>query len=328
MDKPPYIITSRILNLVAAISERVGAARAVHLDIPVPLYKKRNRIRTIQSSLEIEGNTLSIEQITAVLDGNRVVGPKKDILEAKNATRLYNLLDAWNPYKLTDLCKAHKIMMKGLVEHPGRLRSGTVGIVKGKQITHLAPDSEMVSPLLKSLLKYAKTDADSPLIRSCVFHYEFEFIHPFADGNGRMGRLWQTLLLRESTPLFEYLPIEPLINARRGDYYNALATSDREGQSTRFVEFMLDIIDSALKELLRQRPIPLSGEKRMERFAKEIGKNQFSRKDYMQQFKEISPATASRDLVKAVKKGVLERQGDKRKTTYRFKLKCYPYSPC
>lgn len=320
MDKPPYSITSPILNMISAISEKIGVIKAVHLDSPTPQFRKRSSVHTVQSSLEIEGNTLSVEQITALLDGKNVLGPARDILEAKNAVRVYGMLDAWNPFKLTALRKAHRMLMKGLVEQPGKFRGGAVGIVKGKRIAHLAPASEMVSPLLKNLLEYARQDADSLLLKSCVFHYEFEFIHPFVDGNGRIGRLWQTLLLREHDGLFEHLPIEPLINSHRNEYYAALGASDSEGQSTAFLEFMLPIIDAALEELLLERPAPLGGKSRIEQFAAKIGKRHFSRSDYMHHFKEISTATASRDLTNAVLEGVLTRSGEKRTTRYRYQM--------
>jgi Fic family protein len=318
MDKPPYETTPAILRLIGVISEKLGAVKAVRLDNPPPAYQRRNRIRTIQSSLEIEGNTLSVEQVTAVLNGEPVVGPRKDILEARNAIEVYDRLDEWKPFELQSLLAAHGMLMKGLVELPGQLRSSAVGIVKGRKIAHLAPPGEMVAPLIKNLMAFAKTDDAPLLLKSCVFHYELEFIHPFTDGNGRMGRLWQTRLLMEHSRVFQFLPVEPMVNARREDYYQALSISDKDGHSTVFVELMLDIIDRALDELLDTRPPLLSGQDRIARFADNIGSELFSRQDYLKFNKEISTATASRDLRSAVDDGILEKTGEKRTTRYRF----------
>jgi len=319
MNKPPYSITSSVLNLISGISEKVGAVRAVRLDRPSARFQKSNSVRTVQSSLEIEGNTLGVDQIAAILDGKRVVGPARDVLEAENAVRVYGQLDRWKPFALKSLCEAHGMLMKGLVERPGEFRTAAVGIVKGRKVAHLAPGAEMVPPLLENLLSYARTDPDNLLVKSCVFHYEFEFVHPFVDGNGRIGRLWQTLLLCRYDPLFEHLPVDPLINFRRDDYYAALSASDKEGSSTAFLEFMLHIIDAALGEVLLQRPTTLNSEGRIEQFADKVGDEEFSRKDYMRHFKEISPATASRDLKSAVDSGVLARSGDKRTARYRYR---------
>src|SRR5690606_13400412 len=191
--KPPYIITSEILELVTSISERIGEINATHLYKPTTELRKKNRIKTIQSSLEIEGNTLTEVQITALLENKRVIAPKKDILEVQNAIKVYDKLNEFNPYQLKDLEKAHLVLMKGLIDNAGKLRTTNVGIVKGSKANHVAPNGTMVKGLMKDLFAYLKKDKDLILIKSCVFHYEFEFIHPFNDGNGRMGRLWQTL---------------------------------------------------------------------------------------------------------------------------------------
>src|SRR5690606_14445686 len=203
---PPYIITSEILKLVTSISERIGEINAAHLYKPTTELRKKNRIKTIQSSLEIEGNTLSEEQITALLENKRVIAPKKDIVEVQNAIKVYEQLNQFNPYQLKDLEKAHAVLMNGLIDNAGKLRTINVGIVKGSKVEHIAPSGSMVKSLMNDLFTYLKKDKDLILIKSCVFHYEFEFIHPFIDGNGRMGRLWQTLLLMQQYPVIEYLP--------------------------------------------------------------------------------------------------------------------------
>jgi Fic family protein len=319
--KPPYQITNKIVELIASISEKIGEVNSAHLYRPPTELRKKNRIKTIQSSLEIEGNTLSIEQITAILENKKVVAPKKDILEVKNAIIVYDRLADYKTYSLTSFCKAHEILMKGLVENPGSIRSKSVGIIKGSVITHVAPPGNIVHSLLKDLFDYLKKDKDLLLIKSCVFHYEVEFIHPFMDGNGRMGRLWQTVLLRQYSPVFEFLPIESLIKAKQLDYYKILGESDNQGDSTGFVEFMLQIINDSLEDLLINQNVNLTGEDRINIFKEKTGSNSFTRRDYMRQFKDISSATASRDLKEAVDKGTLEKTGDKRTTQYRFKNK-------
>ena len=319
--KPPYQITNKIVELIASISEKIGEVNSAHLYRPPTELRKKNRIKTIQSSLEIEGNTLSIEQITAILENKKVVAPKKDILEVKNAIIVYDRLADYKTYSLTSFCKAHEILMKGLVENPGSIRSKSVGIIKGSVITHVAPPGNIVHSLLKDLFDYLKKDKDLLLIKSCVFHYEVEFIHPFMDGNGRMGRLWQTVLLRQYSPVFEFLPIESLIKAKQLDYYKILGESDNQGDSTGFVEFMLQIINDSLEDLLINQNVNLTSEDRINIFKEKTGSDSFTRQDYMRQFKDISSATASRDLKEAVDKGTLEKTGDKRTTQYRFKNK-------
>lgn len=316
--KPPYEITNKILNQIASISEKIGEIRSAHLIKPPTELRKRNRIKTIQSSLEIEGNTLTIEQITALINNKRVLAPKKDIQEVKNAIEVYLMLEDFDAYKLDSLCFAHEILMKGLLNDAGTLRKKSVGIVKGNDVAHIAPPGEMVYPLIKDLFNYLKTDDDLILIKSCVFHYEFEFIHPFLDGNGRMGRLWQTMILKEYSPVFEFLPIETLIKERQQDYYDILGKSDNQGTSTSFIEFMLEIINQTLEDLLSSQNLNLKNTDRIEAFKGIIGSDYFSRQGYLRQNKDISSATASRDLKEAVDKDILEKSGDKRLTKYRY----------
>lgn len=317
--KPPYDITNKVLSLISSISEQIGEVKSARLVKPSTELRKRNRIKTIQSSLEIEGNTLSLEQITDIINNKRVLAPQKDIKEVKNAIETYTNLKLFNTYSLDSLLSAHKILMTGLIDNPGQLRKTSVGIVKGDEIAHLAPPGEMVYPLMKDLFNYLSNDTDLLLIKSCVFHYEFEFIHPFIDGNGRMGRLWQTLILKEYSPVFEYLPIETLIKERQQDYYNVLGKSDNQGKSTSFIEFMLEIINRALEDLLKTQNLNATGAERIELFNNIVGEKDFSRQDYLRHNKDIASATASRDLKYAVDKGILIKAGEKRLTRYRFK---------
>jgi len=317
--KPPYKITNKILELISLISEQIGEIKAARLIKPPTELRKRNRIKSIQSSLEIEGNTLTVEQITDLINNKRVLAPKKDILEVKNAIQVYSKLDAFNTYELESLCKAHKLLMNGLIDNPGQLRKSSVGIIKGEDIAHIAPPGEMVYPLMKDLFDYLKNNKDLLLIKSCVFHYELEFIHPFIDGNGRMGRLWQTMILKEYSKVFLFLPIETLVKEKQQDYYSVLGKSDKQGSSTSFIEFMLGIINKALDDLLRSQNLTVTHSDRIDLFQELFGNKEFSRQEYLRYNKDISSATASRDLKSAVNQGRLKKTGDKRLTRYRFK---------
>jgi len=317
--KPPYQVSTKILELISSIAEKIGEINAAYLYKPPTELRKKNRIKTIQSSLEIEGNSLSLDQVTAILENKKVIAPKKDILEVKNAIKAYENLDSYYHTSLTSFCKAHATLMNGLVENAGKIRTKSVGILKGSKVTHIAPPGDIINSLVKELFDYLKKDKDLLLIKSCVFHYEIEFIHPFMDGNGRIGRLWQTVILRQYSPVFEFLPIELLIKARQTDYYRTLGESDNKGDSTGFIEFMLQIINESLEELLTNQNVNLTSQDRLAIFKEKIGKSSFTRQDYMRHFKEISTSTASRDLKLAVEKGLLNKSGDKRTTSYKFK---------
>ena len=317
--RPPSQITPKILELISSISEKIGEVNAAYLYKPPTELRKKNRIKTIQSSLEIEGNSLSLDLVTAIIDNKRIIAPQKDILEVKNAINAYENLDSFNPNSITSFCVAHARLMKGLIENPGKIRTKSVGIIKGTIVTHIAPPGNIVKSLVKDLFDYLKKDKDLLLIKSCVFHYEIEFIHPFMDGNGRLGRLWQTLILRQYSPVFEFLPVESLIKARQFDYYRILGESDNKGDSTGFIEFMLQIINESLEDLLKSQNVNLTYKDRIIIFKEIIRQSSFNRQDYMRQFKDISSATASRDLKLAVDDGILTKTGDKRTTLYRYK---------
>ena len=316
--KPPYKITSSILKLITSISEKVGEVNANLLNKPSPKLRKQNRIKTIYSSLKIEGNTLTEEQITALLENKRVIGPKKDVLEVLNAIKIYENLEDYSPSKEKSFLKAHQNLMEGLIENSGKYRNQSVGIVKGSKIQHLAPPFGNVSYLMKNLFEYLQKSDEIELIKSCVFHYEMEFIHPFLDGNGRMGRLWQTLILMEKYPIFEFLPFETLINKDQEKYYKALAESDKSGDSTKFIEYMLGVINDSISELLNFNNRTLNEKDRLEYFVS-LNKIKFTRKDYMNIFKGISSATASRDLKKGTELNLFNKLGEKNKTNYRLK---------
>lgn len=318
-ERPPYIITENILATIASISEKIGEVNAAYLTKPPTYLRKTNRIKTIQSSLEIEGNTLSLEQVTAIFDDKKVLGPQKDIIEVQNTVKLYEGINSYDPYSINSFLRAHGILMKGLVERPGRFRAKEVGIVKGSEMAHIAPSSPMVHPLMKNLFSYLKNNSDLILIKSCVFHYEMEFIHPFEDGNGRMGRFWQNLILIEKYPLFEYLSLESIIKEKQKRYYDALGRSDSTGQSTSFIEFMLEVIDQALSELIAAGRKKLSNIERIEQFMDYVGNRPFERKDYLKKYPELSSATASRDLRRGIEQGLITKSGDKNTANYQLK---------
>lgn len=246
---PPYTITNKIVDLIAGISELIGHITVTSGLNNNPKLRRANRIKTIQASLAIENNTLTVEQITALLNGKRILGTLAEIKEVKNAYEVYEQLLTFNPYSVSDLLKAHGILMADLVKNAGHFRTGGVGVFKGRQVVHMAPPAEFVPEHIGNLINWYQKSTAHPLIKSAVFHYEFEFIHPFADGNGRMGRLWHTLLLAEWKEILAWIPVETLVKKRQEEYYDALGKADKEADSTVFVEFMLTALRDALKEI-------------------------------------------------------------------------------
>lgn len=316
--KQPYDISTKILKLISTISEKIGEVNANYLSKQTPQLRKKNRIKTIHSSLQIEGNTLTEEQITALIENKKVIGPKKEVLEVLNAIAVYENLNQYEFSSSKSFLKAHLELMNGLIDSAGKYRQQGVGIVKGNKVEHIAPPYENVPFLMNDLFEYLTDSDELTLIKSCVFHYEMEFIHPFLDGNGRMGRLWQTLILMNEYPVFEFLPFETLISQTQNEYYKSLALSDKSGKSTYFIEYMLDVIDQSLQSLLDYNNRTLKDLDRLEYFIK-LGIKEFSRKEYMNVFKDASSATASRDLKKGVELNMFESFGNLNKTKYKVK---------
>ena len=250
MYKPPFEITSKIIELISNISEKIGEINYLQNNPYHIRLRKENRIKTIHSSLAIENNSLSLKQITAIIEGKHVLGNPNEIKEVKNSIQAYDLLLSLNPYNEKDLLKAHKLMMQDLVDRNGTYRIDGVGIFDGEKVVHLAPPADIVPELMFNLFEWLKTSDVHPLIKSCVFHYEFEFIHPFQDGNGRIGRLWQTAILKEWKEIFAWLPVETLIKENQKEYYNALGASDSNANSTKFIEVMLLLILSTIEEII------------------------------------------------------------------------------
>jgi len=284
---------------------------------------------TVQGSLAIEGNTLDLDQVTALLEGKRVLGKKEEIVEVLNAIKVYDGLAGFDPFVAKSLLKAHRVMMNGLISGAGCVagewRSKNVGILKGlegSKVSHIAlpfPEADRVPYLMDDLFTFLRDEELHPLIRSCVFHYELEFIHPFHDGNGRIGRFWHTLLLYHYHEVFEFIPIESLISEHQQEYYAALEASDQSGDSTVFVEFSLGIIRASLEDFLESfAPKPLTSGERVSRAKGHFGGAEFSRKDYLGLFKTISTATASRDLKRGIEDGGLVKEGDKALARYCF----------
>ena len=247
--EPPFKVNDKIISQVAEICELIGHINITHKDILAPKLRRENRIKTIHSSLAIEHNSLSLEQVTAIIDGKRILGQPNEITEVKNAYQAYELMLSLNPLSINDLLTAHKLMMKDLVKENGRFRSGGVGVFEGERVVHMAPPANIVPELIKNLFDWYGESEIHPLIKSAVFHYEFEFIHPFSDGNGRMGRMWHTLLLGSWKELFLWLPIEELIKERQKEYYDTLALADKTADCSVFLELMLNIIEDTLTQI-------------------------------------------------------------------------------
>jgi cell filamentation protein, protein adenylyltransferase len=319
MPKPPFSISSKVLNLNSQILELIGELKSLALVKPPLKLRKENKIKTIHHSLAIEGNSLTEEQVSTLLEKKRVLGPKNQILEVVNALEVYDIFPKLDASKEKDLLKAHGLLMKGLVKTVGKYRSTAVGILKGTKVSHMAPPAKRVGELMTDLFGFLNTDKETPwLIKACVFHYELEFIHPFEDGNGRMGRLWQQLLLMKQSPIFEFVSVETLIHKKQKEYYKTLEHCDASGDSTAFVEFSLELILESLREFQQEMPSakPRSPD-RMDYALEHFGGREFTRKEYLQLHKALSTATASRDLAEAVADGILKKTGDKALARYR-----------
>lgn len=245
--QPPFTINAQAINLISSISEQIGRLSSQNFSAS-PQLRKQNRIQTIQSTLAIEGNTLSLEQVTAIVEGKRVLGQPREIKEVQGAIKAYESLPLWNPASVEDLLAAHGQLMSDVLVDAGKFRKGGVGIQKDGEVVHMAPPAKRVPLLVSDLMDWLSTSADHALIKSCVFHYELEFIHPFMDGNGRMGRFWQTAILGQWNELFYLLPIESVIKDQQDRYYQALGEADKAANSAVFVEFMLEVIDATLAQ--------------------------------------------------------------------------------
>lgn len=309
--KPPFEITNAIIGYVAEIAELVGKLTSTNQLSANPTLRRTNRIRTIHGSLAIEQNTLTLEQVTAVLNGKQVLAPPKDIAEVKNAYEIYERLDELDPYSVDDLLTAHSIMTRGLVDESGVFRSKPVGVVDQEgHVLHFGTLPQYVPNLVMELLDWVKSSDVHMLIRSCVFHYEFELIHPFADGNGRVGRLWHTLLLSKWNPAFAWLPVESIIHDRQQEYYAAINASNDAGESTVFIEFMLSAIKTSLMDAISTSDEMSDGAMdkatmRWEQIEKFLQTHEFIMNADVRALCEVSAATANRILAGFTTEGKL-----------------------
>ena len=304
---PPYTITDEILNLVSDITEILTKLTIDDKMNYNPRLRRDNRVKTIHASLAIEDNSLSIEQVTDIIAGKRVLGPQNEICEVKNAFEAYEHLLELNPYLIKDMLKAHKMLMHDLTKEAGTFRQGGVGVFAGDRLVHMAPPAERVPQLIKELIDWLKKDKAHPLIKSCVFHYEFEFIHPFADGNGRMGRMWHTLILYKWKPIFGWLPIETIIRERQEEYYNALGKADSKADSGVFIEFLLQAIYDSLKEYDKTEQVTVQVTEQVERLLDAIGDDIVSSKELMERLGiKHRPNFRDKYLLPAIKLGLIE----------------------
>ena len=322
--KPPFEITNAMIDHVAEIAELVGRLTSTNQLSTNPTLRRTNRIRTIHGSLAIEQNTLTLEQVTAVLNGKQVLAPPKDIAEVKNAYEIYERLDELDPYSVDDLMTAHGIMTRGLVDESGMFRTRPVGVVDQEgHVLHFGTLPQYVPDLVMELLDWVKSSDVHMLIRSCVFHYEFELIHPFADGNGRVGRLWHTLLLSKWNPAFAWLPVESIIHDRQEEYYAAINASNDAGESTVFIEFMLSAIKASLMDAIDTSDAMSDGQMdkaamRWKQIEKFLETHEFIMNADVRNLCGVSAATANRILAGFTSAGRLTKYRESGHWAYRI----------
>ena len=311
MKQPPFRITNQMIDDIAAISELIGKLSVYGRLSSDPTLRRTNRIRTIHGSLAIEQNSLSLEQVTAVLNGKRVLAPPKDIAEVKNAYEIYERLNELDPHSVDDLLMAHGVMTRGLVEESGTFRTRPVGVVDEEgRVLHFGTLPQYVPELVMELLDWTRQSELHMLIRGCVFHYELELIHPFSDGNGRIGRLWHTLLLSKWKPVFAWLPVESIIHDRQQEYYAAINASNSAGESTAFIEFMLSAIKAALIDAIKTSD-EMSAEKpdraalRWQKIERFLRTHEYVMNADVRALCGVSSATANRLLSELVAEGKL-----------------------
>ena len=252
MYKPPFDITNSMINKIIAITEKVSTILSFNSLKRMPILRKNNKIKSIHSSLTIEANSLSIKEVEDVIDGKKVLGPEKEIIEVKNAYEAYSMVEEFDGYNENDLLKAHKILTNSLLENSGKYRNHGEGVYDGERLIFMAPPQDIVPTLMNDLFSWLKSDKETHiLIKSCVFHYEFVFIHPFSDGNGRVARLWQNVLLTKWKPFFEYVPLESQIEKYQNEYYKTISKCHKNGNSNLFIEFILKMLDETLDDVLK-----------------------------------------------------------------------------
>lgn len=317
MYVPPFSVSAKAIGLVAEISALVERYVIRLEQTDGVLLRKANRIKTIHSSLAIEGNELSEEEVRTVLEGKTVVVPQRQLQEVRNAIRAYEKSEKWDAYSVEDMLRAHGYMMEGLCPQAGTFRKGGVGVFAGDKLVHMAPPAGMVSTLMHQLFNWLKTAEDHLLIRSCVFHYEFESIHPFSDGNGRIGRLWQSLILGKLHPAFPHLPVENMVYASQDGYYKAIEQSSALSNCSPFIDFMLGEILQALRQSVLAS-LELSEK---EQFIINCiqQKASISAKAIAERA-GVSPRLIEMHLTKMKKRGILQRDGARKNGKWRLLL--------
>lgn len=314
MYVPPFEITPKIIDLISKISEKIGEINSLESSARHVELRRESRIKTIHSSLAIENNSLSLEQITAIINGKRVLGAPNEIQEVKNAIQAYDLLLSLDSTKEKDLLRAHALMMKDLVRNNGRYRSGGVGIFNGQNVVHVAPPASRVPALMKDLFRWVKRADVHPLVKSCVFHYEFEFIHPFQDGNGRLGRLWQSAILKDWKKVFAWIPVESLIKKNQAKYYRVLRACDATADSTAFVEFLLLLILKAAEEIVQNEKrvtvkVTVKVTVNQKKILEAVKKNPHVTLDELSKKIGISRKSIAANVKKLQEAGMLKRNG-------------------
>jgi Fic family protein len=311
--KPPYTITSKILKLTSEISELIADIKHIDTTHNNLTLRKKNRVRSITGTLQIEGNTFDEAKVTSVIEGKRVLGTMREIEEVKGAIEAYDYLDKYDYKSEKDLLLAHKFLMQNLLNNAGKYRNSNVGVGGSQGVTHVAPPPNRVPYLMGDLFEWLQNSDEHLLIVSCVFHYEFEFIHPFSDGNGRIGRLWQSVILKSFKELFAYIPIESMVRDNQVAYYKALEDAGSEGESTPFVEFMLEIILKTLKLYIKEnvpkndpKNVPI---KRLDTIVKYIQENKNITILELSQKIGVSDKTIKRDIAKLKEQNRLQRVG-------------------
>ena len=317
---PPFKITNEILNFVYEIGELVGKISAEKEFEKNLTLRRENRIKTIYSSLAIEQNTLTLEQVTDVINGKRVLASPKDIREVQNAYEIYERLEELNENSVKDLLLAHKIMTSELIKESGRFRSKNAGVYQGDKLIHMGTLPEYIPELINNLFLWLKKSEEHPLIKAAVFHYEFEFIHPFQDGNGRIGRLWYSLILSKWKKFFAWLPIESLVQKCQKEYYIAINNSNRDGESTEFILFMLNIIKETLIELIEIQKVTDKvtdkNKEKIKSLIEYLDQNNSINNKEAQNLLNISESAAKRFLNKLVKENILEAVGEYKARKY------------
>ena len=320
---PPFTITPKILNLVSLISENIGKLEVLAPTSITPRLRKENKIKTITGTLAIEGNTLGIEKVTAILEGKRVMGSVREIAEVNGAIKVYDYLPDFDYTNIDDLLKAHTMLMEEILKNAGTYRTKNVGVGSEDGVVHVAPPHNQVANLMQQLFSWLKQSDIHPLIKSSIFHYEFEFIHPFIDGNGRIGRLWQSLILYEWKAIFSAIPIESVVKETQQDYYDALENSGNMGESTPFIEFMLEAILKACEnEINNQNNVPLSVPKnvplkRLEKIFDLINDDNNITIDQLADICKVSDKTVKRDISKLKEQSLLVREGSLKTGTWK-----------